>query len=525
MKPPPSGSLKCMAAVAAACLAVAPAIHAQTSPATPGCEGLDARACLQLSIKAMGGRDRLDAVTGAEIQGLGHTLLMEQSYRQAPFLSSYQRFHEWLDFAGQRLRTEQSLTWPQAGGTNPTEIQVTIVVTPDGGDYLAGGHSVPLPASMHVAAETQLQLDPVRLLQTAQAARDLRYAAPERLHGTLHAVLAFNYQGRPLHMLLDAVTHLPDAIEQTRTFDDFWYAWGDVHQRIYFDNWILVDGVSYPSTRIEERNGAVWRSTQALKVVFNPTADGARFAVHHPRAKSGAASVRWEQPFSARNHVALAPHVDLYQGAWNATVIRQDDGVVVLEAPISGVYTRGILDQAKAMYPRLPIKAVLTTSDSWPHVAGVREAVAAGLPVYALDLNVPLLKRLVAARHSLRPDTLQQHPRTPQWRVVSGRTVIGNGADRIELYPLRGADTGRQYMVYFPASQLLYASDTLVIDPQTHALYQPELMHEVMQAVAREHLQVRTVYAMHQGPTPWSLVEKLVRAAMQPAPSGPAGAP
>jgi len=27
-------------------------------------------------------------------------------------------------------------------------------------------------------------------------------------------------------------------------------------------------------------------------------------------------------------------------------------------------------------YPSLPIKAVLSTSDSWPHLSGVREAVA-----------------------------------------------------------------------------------------------------------------------------------------------------
>jgi len=32
----------------------------------------------------------------------------------------------------------------------------------------------------------------------------------------------------------------------------------------------------------------------------------------------------------------------------------------------------------------------------------------------------------------------------------------------------------------------------------------PELTHEVVQAVGREHLVVETVYAMHQAPVPWS---------------------
>ena len=70
------------------------------------------------------------------------------------------------------------------------------------------------------------------------------------------------------------------------------------------------------------------------------------------------------------------------------------------------------------------------------------------------------------------------------------------------LYPLRGASTERQYMVYFPERRLLYASDTLVVNDD-HTLYDPELFHEVVEAVEQEHLVVDTVYAMHQAPVPW----------------------
>jgi hypothetical protein len=79
----------------------------------------------------------------------------------------------------------------------------------------------------------------------------------------------------------------------------------------------------------------------------------------------------------------------------------------------------------------------------------------------------------------------------------------------MELYPLRGASTERQYMVYFPESRLLYASDTLALN-QDGSLYDPELMHEVAQAVKRANLNVDTVFAMHQGPMPWSQVLALI---------------
>jgi hypothetical protein len=149
----------------------------------------------------------------------------------------------------------------------------------------------------------------------------------------------------------------------------------------------------------------------------------------------------------------------------------------------------------------------------------VRAAVAQGLPVYILDLNQPLLDRMMAAPHTIDPDALQMvkdgkganaastsaPSGTPNWKIVSGKIEIGSDANRLELYPLRGASTERQYMVYFPQHHLLYASDTLALNDDG-SLYDPELMHEVAQAVARENLQVETVFAMHQGPIPWTQV-------------------
>ena len=85
----------------------------------------------------------------------------------------------------------------------------------------------------------------------------------------------------------------------------------------------------------------------------------------------------------------------------------------------------------------------------------------------------------------------------------------------MELYPLRGASTERQYMVFFPEQHLLYASDTLALNDDG-SLYDPELMNEVAQAVMREKLTVEKVYAMHQGPVEWdkvlALIEKARRA-------------
>ena len=136
--------------------------------------------------------------------------------------------------------------------------------------------------------------------------------------------------------------------------------------------------------------------------------DAALFNMDAKTARLGAQSKGWERSFEAKTATQLAPGITLFPVAWNATLVKQEDGVVVLEAPLSGTYVAGVIADAKKQYLNLPLTAVMSTSDSWPHVGGVRQAVALNLPVYILDLNKPLLDRLIAAKHELHPDLLAQ---------------------------------------------------------------------------------------------------------------------
>lgn len=258
-----------------------------------------------------------------------------------------------------------------------------------------------------------------------------------------------------------------------------------------------------------ERNGAVWQSMQALDIAWNMPAEDKDFAIDAKAAQASTVSKGWKRAFRADEDKQLAEGIDLFLGSWNTTIVKQADGVVILETPVSSVFAEGIVAEARKRYPGATIKAVLSTSDSWPHVGGIRYDVAEGLPVYILDLNRPLLERMVEAPHTIDPDALEAARKTPEWKIVSGRVNIGTGANRMVLYPLRGASTERQYMVYFPERRLLYASDTLVLNPDK-TIYDPELTREVENAVEREHLIVDTVFAMHQEPVAWSEVVGLL---------------
>ena len=406
------------------------------------------KACVALALDAMGGRERLEGVKTISLEGIQHTQLVEQSYRQEPFITAYARTKEKLDFGAQRALIQTHLTWPESD-PGQAESDTTLVVGPEGGVSTAPRSPIvrDRAAGVDEARYALAALGPMRLLLTALSAPDLHFESPQRLRGSVHPVLGFSWQGRPMRVMINPFKHLPDALERVAVFRDHWYQWGDVRQRIYWDNWQTFHGIRYPTNEVEERNGIAWESRQVLGIELNPSIDAADFKMDAQVAAKVSQSKGWESPFKAKDGVTLAPGVTLFPGAWNATVVKQDDGIVLLESPLSGTYFGGVIDKAKADSPGQPVKAVLSTSDSWPHVGGVRQAVALGLPLYEpLDLNQPLLERLVASPRHIHPDLLGRARRMRldgRWcpaKCKSGRARIAWNCTHCAV-PARNAST------------------------------------------------------------------------------------
>ena len=102
--------------------------HASFSLEDSPCLAASPKACLELALQAMGGHDRLTAMESLRLDDIGHSLLVEQSYRQDPFITSYERTHETLDFKKNRVRRETHLTWPESD-PNQSESDSILIVT------------------------------------------------------------------------------------------------------------------------------------------------------------------------------------------------------------------------------------------------------------------------------------------------------------------------------------------------------------------------------------------------------------
>lgn len=486
-------------------------IHVTTAAAAHSRE-TEARALISAALAEMGGEDKLRSIKSVMIEGVGHTYFVEQSERpEGPWVVSYEQVTELRDLSnGSLLRTAESRNFQ-----SPQWRKGPAIVAAGGAVMMKfGERSGPGSPTQAREAQEALGLSPERVLLTALGSADLRAEADTVLQGVRQHVVAFSWHDATARVYVSAHTKLPTATKLVRAYPDdfFWGVWGDVHTRTYHSLWTLEPGgIRYPRQANVERNGLPFREFTVTAIRLNePIPEGA-FAVAEGARKAfaarGAGSID-SMPLGNPNmpRAEIAPGVVQIPGLWNVALVRQSDGGVVVEAPISSGYSAKVIAEAERRFPGLPVKAVVSTSDAWPHIGGVRQYVARGIPVYALDLNRPILERLIASPRRAHPDSLARSPRRPNWRLVSGKTVLGGGPNRMELYPIRSESGERMLMIYFPEHRLLYGSDLVQQSAGGGAFFMPQYLTELAAAAGREKLAVSGVFAMHLRLRPWGEV-------------------
>ena len=152
------------------------------------------------------------------------------------------------------------------------------------------------------------------------------------------------------------------------------------------------------------------RLPSALEITFNPKLKEDDFRIPEDVGKDFLTKKRTveETPLGLSGSPAeeIAPGVVVVPELWKVEEIRQTDDIVIPEAPISNGHSKRVIEDAAKRFPSLPVKAVITTSDAWPHIGGLREYAARGIPIYALDLNRPIIERLLSAPHHIAPTRL-----------------------------------------------------------------------------------------------------------------------
>jgi hypothetical protein len=461
--------------------------------------------------EAMGGLDLLRGVKALRIEYRGHSYMLDESERPAgPWIVTYENDVELRDYEHASVRREKE-HW-QVGGSEADKSTLTVA---EGFAQVANGAKLS-PTSIYLGEPDDslesLAFAPEQIVQHALEAGDLAVQPDAIMQGEPYHVVSFTYHTMPTRLYLSAYTGLPGSVEWTSSYPHsmFWRVWGDVSNRSVFSLYTLLpSGLRLPLQRDHESNNQPYHSLTILKIAVNPQIPPDAFAI----ATEVKAAVQEGRDQNVKTQ-ALGNPVPLiegndsmvqFAGAFKCAIVQQSDGLVIIEAPVSSEHTKTLFAEAAKRYPNVPIKAVITTSDAWAHFAGIREVVADGTPIYATDLNQPVLTRLVDAPFTQHPDTLAKASKPAKFHWVSQKTTIGAGPNRIEIYPIRNASGARMLMLYLPEFHLLYSSD-LVQPLGDGSFFWPEYLRELSDAVQREHLSVDRFFGMHATVTPWTAI-------------------
>jgi len=470
---------------------------------------VSARDVVVQSAEAIGGVDRLRGVRAVRVDEIGGEYMVSTiTRRDAPPRAISQMITTLRSAADSSLRRTMVQTFPMRSGALATVTVAShgVVGTVRGSTVVAGT----LFDLMTVSEE--LALSPERVLLTALDAKDLQLQADSTIGGVRHHVVALGIDGAEVRLFIDAASSFPTHLELVRAYPTnvFWAMWGDLRFMTTWSAWSLeANGVWYPRQRSVTLNSVPFReyvvSALDLGASFPPDSalipDSVR-AMFAGRVAGGRGGVT-PQRLAQVTPVEIAPNVVLYQGGYQSAALKQRDGVVVIEGPESQDKSGAVLADVAARWPGARVKAVVSTSPMWMHIGGLREYAARGIPIYALDVNVPVIHALLSASHRQVPDSLERVHVTRVVRPVSQLTVLGIGDERLELRPARGQHASSMLLAWLPGSRLLYASDVVVPDafePVFAAAYRAE----VVRIVRREGLDVERVFGEHLPATPWS---------------------
>lgn len=370
--------------------------------------------------------------------------------------------------------------------------------------------------------------NPLRALLLADRATDLRQEDDIIFHDAPQHVVSFTHNGFRTRLYLDARMKLLNATESTIAYrhatstDVAWNALGDMQERTEFMLWDIADGMRYPTQWDTYRNGILLETIVVSEAHINvplppdalALAPETKREVERLRKSDINSIVLGEAIASAPNPnkpaEEIAPGIVQIPNSWYTTLVRQEDGIVIIDAPISSGYSKRVIKEAHRRFPGLPIKAVITSTQFFWHIAGVREYAVNHIPIYVRDANRSTVERILKGPHTLVPDDLSRSPVRAILRPVSERTVIGHGKNAIELMPIELA-AEPMIMTYIPDAHLLHTGEMIQPLGPNGALLYPESLLEIRDSVLRAKLKVDRMIGMHMSPTSWSALEAAIK--------------
>ncbi len=286
----------------------------------------------------------------------------------------------------------------------------------------------------------------------------LRWLGEEERAGSRVARIGFtDAVGTSFTLVIDGATDLPTAVE-TMASD---LLLGDAMRTVLYDTYESVDGLQVPR-RLEFRiNDQPLQRWKLDGVRLLDAVDDAVF-----ERPADVVPVEYAPSFRPRQ---LAPGVwamRLYSGpanTYNTLLVDVGDSLVVIEAPLTGLF-RGIVQRvASQLAPGKPIRHVVTTHHHHDHSGGIRAWLGSDTTIHTGPQTAEFIRRVASAQHTLTPQA-PVAPENVRLDVVTDTTTIGEGANAVRLVQVGPAPHVDDMLIaYLPGARLVFVSDLFAV--------------------------------------------------------------
>jgi glyoxylase-like metal-dependent hydrolase (beta-lactamase superfamily II) len=187
-------------------------------------------------------------------------------------------------------------------------------------------------------------------------------------------------------------------------------------------------------------------------------------------------------------------------GSHNSVAIEMKDHMVLVEAPLSDMRTKPVIDEVRKLSKK-PLRYVINSHHHFDHAGGLRAAAAEGLTIITQAGNRAYLEKALANRGRIAPDLLTKSGRKATLRTVADKMVHSDGTRSLELHRIKDSVHNDTFlMVYLPKEKILIEADAYTPGaPGAKPPAAPNNANAVnlVQNVQRLKLAVDTVLPLH----------------------------